>query len=547
MHAVQVSSCRMHCYCPTLRISSLALLMCNQGLSLPLFQSYGEMKVFTVQQIRELDAFTIAHESIASVELMERAAAGCTLWLTSHFPPETSFLIFSGAGNNGGDGLAIARQLFNRGCRVTVCIPEMGLRHSDDFEANFERLKKIPRIEILQPSRAEDLPVPGNGTVVIDALFGSGLSRPLSGFAALVVDHINRHSTCTVAIDIPSGLFGEDNGNNPGEAIIRACHTLSFQFPKLAFFFAENYEFTGKWHIIPIGLHEDAIRNTDTPYFFQAQADVRAWVRPRGTFSHKGTYGHALIIAGSHGMMGAAVLAARSAARAGAGLVTSHLPASSEMIMQVSAPEVIISIDPSKEVFSRVPEIGKYTAVAIGPGLGTRKETKEAFVSLLSAWRRPMVLDADALNMLAADASLLELVPENSILTPHPKEFIRLFGLWENPWERLQKAREIASRYRIILVMKGAYTAIVCPDQTVWFNSTGNPGMATGGSGDVLTGIIAGLLAQGYPPPDAARLGVFVHGLAGDLAARKTGQHALLAGDIVNHLGEAFLLLEKEK
>ncbi|MGB9747384.1 MAG: NAD(P)H-hydrate dehydratase [Bacteroidales bacterium] len=503
------------------------------------------MKVFTVQQVRELDAFTIAREPVASVDLMERAAAGCTLWLAGNFRPGTSFLVFAGAGNNGGDGLAISRQLLNKGYRVTVCVPEMGLKHSKDFEANFERLKGIPGIEILRPSRAEDLPVPGKETVVIDALFGSGLSRPLSGFAAQVVNHVNIHSTCTVSIDIPSGLFGEDNGNNPGEAIIRARHTLSFQFPKLAFFFAENYAFTGEWHIIPIGLHEEAIRNTDTPYFFQTEEDARTWVRPRGTFSHKGTYGHAFIIAGSHGMMGAAVLAAKSAARAGAGLVTSHLPASSEMIMQVSAPEVIISIDPSKEIFSKVPETGKYTAVAVGPGLGTRRETKEAFVSLLKTWRRPMVLDADALNMIAADTSLLELVPENSILTPHPKEFARLFGHFENPWERLQKAREIAFRYHIILVMKGAYTAIVCPDQTVWFNSTGNPGMATGGSGDVLTGIIAGLLAQGYPPPDAARLGVFVHGLAGDLAARKTGLHALLAGDIAGHLGEAFLLLEK--
>lgn len=505
------------------------------------------MKVFTVQQIRELDAFTIAREPIASVELMERAAAGCTLWLTRQFPLETSFLIFSGPGNNGGDGLAIARQLFSRGYRVKVCIPEMGLRHSDDFEANFVRLKEIPRIEILQPSRAEDIPIPDNGMVVIDALFGSGLSRSLSGFAAQVVEHINRHSNCTIAIDIPSGLFGEDNGNNPGKAIIRARHTLSFQFPKLAFFFAENYEFTGKWHIIPIGLHEDAIRNTDTPYFYQTEVDARAWVIPRDTFSHKGTYGHALIIAGSHGMMGAALLAARSAARAGAGLVTAHVPALAEMIMQISTPEVIISIDPSKEVFSLVPETNKYTSIAVGPGLGTRKETKEAFVSLLSTWRRPLVLDADALNIMAADISLMKLVPENSILTPHPKEFARLFGLWGNPWERLQKAREIASRYRIILVMKGAYTSIVCPDQTVWFNSTGNPGMATGGSGDVLTGIIAGLLAQGYPPTDAARLGVFVHGFAGDLAVRKIGQHALIAGDIVNHLGEAFLLLEKGK
>ena len=266
-----------------------------------------------------------------------------------------------------------------------------------------------------------------------------------------------------------------------------------------------------------------------------------------GYLSHKGTYGHALIIAGSHGMMGAALLAARSAARAGAGLVTAHVPALAEMIMQISTPEVIISIDPSKEVFSLVPETNKYTSIAVGPGLGTRKETKEAFVSLLSTWRRPLVLDADALNIMAADISLMKLVPENSILTPHPKEFARLFGLWGNPWERLQKAREIASRYRIILVMKGAYTSIVCPDQTVWFNSTGNPGMATGGSGDVLTGIIAGLLAQGYPPTDAARLGVFVHGFAGDLAVRKIGQHALIAGDIVNHLGEAFLLLEKGK
>lgn len=504
------------------------------------------MKVFTVKQIRELDAYTIANEPVTSEELMERAAAGCTLWLAEHFAPGTRFMIFAGPGNNGGDGLAIARQLYHKGYRISVCIPDLGLRRSNDFEANLARLEQLSRIAIITPRKADELPIPDKDTVIIDALFGSGLSRPLDGFAAGVVTHINTHSGCTVSIDIPSGLFGEDNRNNSSGSIIRATHTLSFQFPKLAFFFAENAEYIGQWHIIPIGLHPKGINTTQTPFFFLTEADARKLVRRRETFSHKGTYGHALIIAGSHGMMGAAVLAARAATRAGAGLVTSHLPAATEIIMQTSAPEVLISSDPSKEAFTRVPDTGKFTAVAIGPGLGTRKETKEAFLSLLHIWKKPLVLDADALNIIASDPSLLEQIPQYSILTPHPKEFSRLFGTRENSWERLHTALEIAARYQIILVMKGAYTAVVCPDSTVWFNSTGNPGMATGGSGDVLTGIIAGLLTQGYPPQNAAKLGVFAHGYAGDLAAMEIGQHALIAGDIINHLGKTFRILEQD-
>jgi len=504
------------------------------------------MKVFPVNRVREIDAYTIEHEPVSSVDLMERAAVACTRWLQSFVSYRSEVWVFAGPGNNGGDGLAVARLMSGCSFRVKVFIPRFSGKFSADFSQNLKRLTDETKVPVSWIEEESSFPVPGNGVVVIDALFGSGLTRPAEGFPAALIHHINEHSSCTVSIDIPSGLFGEDNRKNNPDHIIHASHTLTFQFPKLSFFFSSNYIFTGQWYILPIGLHEEFIDSLPAQHFYVTEKEVAGFVKKRLPFSHKGTYGHGLLIAGSHGMMGAAVLASKAALRAGAGLITSHIPARSDMIMQIAVPEAIISFDHSSKVFSSVPGLEKYSAVAVGPGIGRRPETADALSQLFGKFDKPMVIDADALNLISEDASLFAKIPAGSILTPHPREFERVFGPCADPYERYLKAQSAAIEHNLFIVLKGAYTMLACPDGTCWFNSTGNPGMATGGSGDVLTGLLLGLLAQGYPPKDAALLGVYIHGLAGDLAAGTLGVHALIAGDIVSQIGPAMKRLEAD-
>lgn len=341
---------------------------------------------------------------------------------------------------------------------------------------------------------------------------------------------------------MPSGLFGEDNSRNDLSKVVRANFTLTFQFPKLSFFFPEHSELLGKWEILPIGLHPEAFRQISSPYNYLNEDFFHGIIRKREKFSHKGNYGHALLIAGSYGKMGAAVLASRACLRSGVGLLTTHVPHSGCEIMQTSVPEAMCSIDSSDFVFSQAPATELFTAIGIGPGLGTDKVTEQALTNLLKLQPSKIILDADALNIISKNRELLEFLPENAVLTPHPKEFERLAGVSTDSYSRLKLQLDFSKKHKVVVVLKGAHTCITLPDGDVFFNTTGNPGMATAGCGDVLTGIILALLAQNYSPCHAARIGVFVHGLAGDLSAVQNGEISLTASDLVSFLGAAFLL-----
>jgi NAD(P)H-hydrate epimerase len=407
-------------------------------------------------------------------------------------------------------------------------------------------------------------------------LFGSGLTRPLDGLAAEIVQRINnfrsghlltsrrvmtkeknssinhhpnrsREMTKTViSIDIPSGLMGEDNTGNIPENIIQADFTLTFQFPKMSFFFAENEKYAGEWQVLPIRLHPDGIAETQTSFFFTEKEDINQIIQKRTRFGHKGIYGHALLIAGSFGKMGAAILSSKACLRSGAGLLTAHVPHRGYSIIQTAVPEAMANVDNHDDVFSEFPDLSQFSAVGVGPGIGLNSITKIAFCELLEKSQVPLVIDADALNILSDNKSWLEKIPANSILTPHPGEFKRLVGDTQNTFMRIQKQIEFSKKHNVIVVLKGAFTSVSTPDGSLHFNSTGNPGMATAGSGDVLTGIILGLLAQGIHPANAACAGVYLHGLAGDLAVGQKSQTSLIAGDIIEFLGKAFMTIESD-
>ena len=502
------------------------------------------MKIFTTSQISELDHYTVVNEPISSLDLMERASLKFFDRFISTFYDIDRIAVFVGPGNNGGDALAISRMLITDNYKVDVFIPDFGRKPSECFTINLNRLKEVTDDSQIKIVYFQLFPYISDYQIIIDGLFGSGLSRPLSGFAADLVRHINKSGIPIVSIDIPSGLMGEDNTNNDLSAIIRASTTYTFQFPKLSFFFKENEEFTGKWEVLPIGLHPAGIAEKPTCWNYSDAKTVARILKPRGTFSHKGTYGHALLVAGSYGKMGAAVLAAKSCLRSGVGLLTVHLPQSGNQILQSIVPEAMVSIDQSDHLVSDIPLKVAYKAIGIGPGLGQAPDTVRAFRKLLETYKSPMVIDADALNILSSNPEMMDLVPKYSILTPHPIEFERFAGVSGSGFERLQNALDLAQKHNIILILKGAYTAIVSPDGKCWFNSTGNPGMATGGSGDVLTGILTGLLAQAYSPTETAILGVYLHGLAGDFAAHTSSMESMIAGDLTENLGKAFTHLK---
>ena len=498
------------------------------------------MKILSAAQIREVDACTIAHEPIASLDLMERAAQAFTDWFAARYNNSQSVKVICGLGNNGGDGLAIARMLYWIRYPVQVSVVRHTDKTSADFAANFNRLPE--EITVREIRQSVDIGAFAETDVVIDAIFGSGLSRPADGLAAEMIGSVNASRAVVVAVDMPSGLFTDKP--QPGTNIIRAAHTVSFQLPKLAFLLPQNAAFVGDWHLLDIGLHQTAIEKSVTDNEYTDETLARTYLRKREKYSHKGTYGHALLVAGSHGKIGAAVLAARACLRAGTGLLTVHVPQCGYAIMQAAVPEAMTLTDKSENHFSEITDTESYTTIGIGPGLGTHEATAQALHGLLQRTRRPMVLDADALNILAQHPDWLALVPPGSILTPHPKEFERLAGKAADDYDRLDLARRLAAKYQATIVLKGAHTAVVLPSGRILFNSTGNPGMATGGTGDVLTGIVTALLAQGHPPEQAAVLGVYLHSAAGDKAARRKGQHSLIASDVVDFLPVAFMALQ---
>ena len=484
------------------------------------------MKLFTSQQTKELDALTIEREPISSFNLMQRASQRLADAMKPYLNGKIA--VAAGNGNNGGDALIVAHILLSQGYDVDVFLFN-GHRKSADCQTALDLLSakfsfQIKEINHLGETKYDSL---------IDGLFGTGLNRPLEGAYADAVDLINQSGATVLAIDTPSGLFGEDNSLNDRSHIVKATATFTIGTPKIAFFFRENHTYVGDWKVIDINHDKSAIASIETPYHFTTGQEAESWLIKRDKFSHKGTFGHALLIAGSQGMMGAAQLATKAALRAGCGLLTAHIPLCGYQIMQIAVPEAIVSIDEDESCFSKVPSnLEKYNAIGIGPGLGRNARSAEALRSLLQQTQTPMLLDADALNILSENKDLFNLIPPQSILTPHPKEFERLAGKCDSCYEQIQRQREISNKHHLIILLKGAHTSIGLPDGSIHFNSTGNPCLATAGSGDVLSGIILSLLAQGYEPSIAARLGAYLHGKAADRYAKETHRPCMLASDI---------------
>jgi ADP-dependent NAD(P)H-hydrate dehydratase / NAD(P)H-hydrate epimerase len=506
------------------------------------------MKILSIAQTKEADAFTIAHEPVASIDLMERAAGECSRWLLEKYGNAFRYVIICGNGNNGGDGLAIARQLKSKNCDTTVFILSITEKDSPDFSENLKRLEEA-KIAATRIHEAEEIIFPVNEHfVIIDAIFGSGLSREPDGLAAKVIGRMNATSADKISIDIPSGLYGDDNSGNTYKHIVRATYTLSFQHPKLAFLFAENSAYVGKLIVLDINLHPDYISQAPSSHYYITHEFAKTFFAGRSRFAHKGNFGHALLVAGSEGKMGAAVLCAQACLRSGVGLLSVHAPSCGNVILQTVVPEAMLQLSESEKIISGRIKSGpdmnsEYSAIGIGPGIGTEKETMQSLKLLLNEYAGPLVLDADAINILSENKTWLAFLPKGTILTPHPGEFDRLAGKHTSGFERMKSQRELAIKNGIYIVLKGAHTSIACPDGTVFFNSSGNPGMATGGSGDVLTGMLTGLRAQGYHPQAACILGVYLHGLAGDIAASVQSENGMIAGDIVEQLGGAWRLV----
>ena len=491
------------------------------------------MKIFSAAQIKKWDAFTIENEPISSIDLMERAAMACCRWILEHKYHQRHFLVLCGNGNNGGDGLAIARLLLQNNCKLTAYI--ISEKGSPDYEINLERL----RHQGLLPENIAtgNFPAITPDIVVIDAIFGTGLNNAPEGVSGALIEHVNNSPAPVISIDLPSGLYADIDSE--ANSIIKATHTICLQNYKLAFLLPQNDQYYGEVHLINIGMDKTFESEEEAEFELTERALIRSICKSRKRFSHKGTYGQAALLCGSYGMMGAAVLGARACLRSGVGKLTCYIPGCGYTILQSTVPEAMCIVH-GDEYISSADGMESFDAAGIGPGIGKYPSHAVMLEDIFRKTKKPLLIDADALNTIASNNSLLEAIPPHSIITPHPGEFERLFGTISNDFERVQLAMQKAVVHQVYIVLKGHHTLICTPGGKGWFNNTGNAGMATAGSGDVLSGFITGLLAQGYPPLQAALLGVYLHGLAGDLAAQRFSQEAMIAGDIVDALGDAF-------
>ena len=505
------------------------------------------MKIPTAQQMRDLDAYTILHEPISSLDLMERAATKVAQEIMSRWDSSVPVVVFAGPGNNGGDALVVARQLMQQGYQVKTYLFNITGKLSPDCVVNKERLSQIPEVDFTEVISQFEAPVLDRSKLVVDGLFGTGQNKTLNGGFASLVKFINSAGAPVVSIDMPSGLMCEDNTYNVRAHIIRATLTLTFQLPKLALMLADNQTFVGELKVLDIGLSKQGIDELSADMSITTPGEVQRMLKPRNPFGHKGTFGHALLVAGQYGMAGASVLAARACLRCGVGKVTVHSPLRNNDILQMSVPEAILSHDSHECLFTTPIPTDPYSSMGIGPGLGTEHETSVAFIEQVRHTRIPLLIDADGLNILSDHKGWIQQVPKQAILTPHPGEFRRMGNRCIDSYSTLAEAMDMAVQQQFYIVLKDHYTAICTPEGKVFFNPTGNSGMATAGSGDVLSGIIVALLAQRYTAEDACRLGVYLHGLAGDIAAREKGETCMVASDIIACLPKAFRELEDYK
>lgn len=501
------------------------------------------MKIFNTEDIRTIDRRTMELDGVSSLELIERVAQGVASEIVARWNPSRPTIVFAGPGNNGADALAVARLLCQAGFRPAVYLLNIGGNrlNKDCRECRDKLLAEAPGLDFTEVTGRFALPQMNTNTLVIDGLFGSGLRGQLTGGFMMLVRAINDSGATVVSIDVPSGMNGDLCADNVNRNIVHANLTLAVQFPRPAFFMKENEELIGEWKIIDIGLSHEAIRTTPTGFHLVEASEIKSLLRPRAAFSSKADYGSALLIAGSYGMMGAAVLAAKGALRAGVGKLTVHSPQCGYEIMQSCVPEAMFEADTdrNKLVIGNMKSPKEFNAIGVGCGIGTHEITENALEQFLQSRTFPVVLDADALNCIARRPTLLNILPVLSVLTPHAGEFDRIFGNHATDEERLIKAIQVAQQYHILILLKGRYTALVRCDRMVYFNPTGSPAMATAGSGDVLTGVITSLMAQGYKPEVSALIGAYIHGAAGELAAEIQGDYGVTSGDIANNIGIA--------
>lgn len=503
------------------------------------------MQILNKEELKFADEYTIQHEPISSLELMERAARACVMNIINKVDNNTSVFVFCGKGNNGGDGFAIARMLLERSYNCTAILVNYTPTFSEDCKTNYERLKELKTeaiVEINSESELEKIKFTSED-VIVDAMLGTGLNKPLEGLLKDVVEFVNKNFLKIISIDCPTGLY-IDNSNSPDDTIILSTNTLTFQYPKLAFLMAQNKWYVPKFEVLNIGLHPHLTHLLKAKQFYIEKNDIKQLVTKRHKFSHKGNFGCALILAGNQTMRGAVSISAMACLRSGAGLLTVHSVSKAIDSLMNHLPEAMCSIDANSEFICELPDLKKYTVIAIGPGIGTEQETADVLKKLLNYASCSLVIDADALNILSENKTWLSFLPPETILTPHPKEFDRLTEEHSSDLERYATAKHFAIKHKVIVVLKGSYTSICMPDGSSYFNSSGNSGLAKGGSGDALTGIITGLLARGYTAPKAALIGVYVHGYAADLATKKLSKESLLASDVIDKLGKAFLKLE---
>ncbi len=497
------------------------------------------IKILKSETLRNIDQETIQKQGLQSHELMERAAEACVAWIDQQIPAGIGFLIVCGPGNNGGDGLAIARKLWERGKDVRVRLASANQVSSEGFKHNLGLWTAKTGISPDELSSGHDWQNPETETLIIDALLGAGLSRPPEGLMLELIGAINGSSSRVISIDMPSGLFGDQATSNP-DSVIKAWVTLCLGAPRQALFYPEYEVFCGNWQFLDIGLDPDCLAGAPAIGFIPSHPDISALQPERPVFGHKGTFGHALLVAGSRGKCGASLLATQACLRSGAGRVTLRCPSDCLIPVQTAAPEAMVSPDECSDRLSEIIKPELYSAIGFGPGTGTDPQTANVLKRLLQDFSGPMVIDADGLNILAENPTWLQFMPAGTILTPHPGEFERLVGRIANPFERTEALRSFAKRYGCFVALKGRFTCIACPDGQLYFNPTGNNGLAKGGSGDVLTGLICGLLASGHSAMRAVLTGVYVHGLAADIYAREEHILTMTPGTLPNYFGQAY-------
>ncbi|MDP1800528.1 MAG: NAD(P)H-hydrate dehydratase [Bacteroidota bacterium] len=503
------------------------------------------MKIFSAEQIKQIDAFTIANEPISSIDLMERAAMACTKRIMKLVNTEGEIIVFCGKGNNGGDGLAITRLLLERGFNCQAFVINYTEKFSADAEINYNKLKETFATKISEINSLADLKekITSTNYIVIDALLGTGINKTIDGLLKETVTFINANFKRIISIDVPSGLFVDETSKD-NECIICSTLTLTFQFPKLAFLFPENKNYVPEFEVLDIGLSAKAIQDEFTNFYYITKQYISSFLKPRNKFSHKGNYGHALLLAGSKGKSGAAIISSRACLRSGAGLLTLHSNKSTIEGLLHHLPEAMSIEDTDEDHISEIEKPENYDAIGFGPGVDTHEDTQIVLKKILQYYTGKLIIDADGLNILSENKTWLDFLPPETILTPHPKEFERLFGKHENDFEKTKALKHISLKYNCIVVLKGAHSSVAFPDGSVFFNSSGNPGLAKAGSGDALTGIVLGLLARGYTAPKATLIGLFIHGYAADMCVKKKSMESLLISDVIDQLPKAFKKLE---